>query len=514
MEQQYSSVKSRWLKLDGDRSSVLARARECSALTIPSLLPPLGHTEGNALPTPYQGLGARGVNNLASKLLITLLPPNSPFFRLSVDDFTLEEITRQPGMRAEVEEGLNKIERAVTNEIEVQALRVPSFEALKHLIVTGNVLEYLPDSGGMKVYRLDQYCVKRDPMGKVMEIIIREEVYASSLPEAVKAEVTAAAADPDKTSELFTYVRFNPETKLWEVRQEVGGGIVIPDSEGTYPEQESPWIPLRWTAIANEDYGRGLVEEYLGDLKSLEALTQAIVEGSAAAAKVLFLVDPNGTTRAKKIAKAKSGDIVDGNAKDVSTLQMDKFADFQVALQTAQKIENRLAQAFLLMSAIQRDAERVTAEEIRNMVKELEDSLGGVYSVLSQEKQLPLVRRLMAQMSKKKKLPKLPQEIIQPMVVTGLEALGRGNDLNKLILFIQQLAQVPEAIQYLNIGDFVKRVGTALGIDMSGLIKSAEEIVRLQQQATLMNMGQATLPGVAKEVAKGMMAQPAPNPQS
>ena len=42
--------------------------------------------------------------------------------------------------------------------------------------------------------------------------------------------------------------------------------------------------------VDGEDYGRGRVEEFLGDLQSLESLTQAITEGSAAAAKVVFLV--------------------------------------------------------------------------------------------------------------------------------------------------------------------------------------------------------------------------------
>ena len=42
--------------------------------------------------------------------------------------------------------------------------------------------------------------------------------------------------------------------------------------------------------VDGESYGRGRVEEFIGDLKSLEALSQALVEGSAAAAKVVFTV--------------------------------------------------------------------------------------------------------------------------------------------------------------------------------------------------------------------------------
>lgn len=48
----------------------------------------------------------------------------------------------------------------------------------------------------------------------------------------------------------------------------------------------------------------------------------------------------------------------------------------------------------LLNSAVQRNGERVTAEEIRYVAGELEDTLGGVYSLLSQELQLSLIRRV------------------------------------------------------------------------------------------------------------------------
>ena len=57
--------------------------------------------------------------------------------------------------------------------------------------------------------------------------------------------------------------------------------------------------------VDGEDYGRSYVEEYLGDLVSLEGLTKAIVEGASASAKTLFMVSPNGTTRAKALAESE-----------------------------------------------------------------------------------------------------------------------------------------------------------------------------------------------------------------
>jgi hypothetical protein len=289
---------------------------------------------------------------------------------------------------------------------------------------------------------------------------------------------------------------------------------------------KNPFIALRFSRVDGESYGRGLVEEYLGDLKSLEALTQAIVEGSAAAAKVLFLVRPNGTTRIKTVADAPSGAIVQGDAQDVSTLQVQKFNDFRVAQETAQKIQDRLAAAFLLNSSVQRNAERVTAEEIRFMAQELESTLGGVYSVLSQEFQLPLINILLARMVKQKKMPKFPKEAVKPQIVTGMEALGRGQDLNKLSQFLEYLAPLgPEVLaQKLNIDDYMDRLGASLGIDTGGLIKTDEQIQQEQaeaQQAQQEQMEKAqqaqtqadVIKGATPNMVKGMNDQMANNPE-
>lgn len=498
----------KYSKLETARRTFLDRARECAELTIPSLMPKDGHSSASRLPTPWQGIGARGVNNLASKLLLALLPPNAPFFRLAIDDFTLEKLTQQEGMRAKVEEGLNRIERSVMNEIETNAIRVGGFEALKQLLVTGNVLVYLPKEGGVRVFRMDRFVVKRDPMGNVLEIITKESVAPEALPSEIKELIaTEDKEQSDKSVDMYTHIY--REDNQWYVYQEIKGKK-LPGTEGKYPLDKSPWIPIRFTKIDGEDYGRGYVEEYLGDLKSLEGLSQAIVEGSAAAAKILFLVNPNGVTDMAQLAEADNGAFVEGMMTDVNALQLQKFNDFRVALDTVNTINERLSFAFLLNSAVQRSGERVTAEEIRYMANELESALGGIYSILSQEFQLPLVKRIMFQMERSKRLPVLPEGTVQPVIVTGMEALGRGNDLSKLQMFFQAAAQIAQLPPEINKGDALTRTGSALGIDMKGLVKSPEELQAEQQAAQQQQMMQMAMEkGIGPAVQAGgrMMEQ-------
>ncbi|WP_043879576.1 portal protein [Azorhizobium caulinodans] len=492
-----TTAAGRYTQLATIRSPYLERARDCATLTIPSLMPRAGHGAANDLPTPFQGMGARGVNNLGSKLLLALMPPNQPFFRLMLDDFALQELTGQDGMRTEVEKALGQIERAVQTEVETGAIRVSAFEALKQLLVAGNVLLYVQPTGGVKVYRLDRYVVKRDPSGNVLEIVIHERVSPLALPEELQRKLGEQRKGVQDTIDLYTWIR--RESGKFVVHQEVKGEKV-PGTDGEWPTDKAPFIALRWAKIDGEDYGRGHVEEYIGDLRSLEALTRAIVEGAAAAAKVLFLVNPNGVTNERTISEAPNMAVRSGNKEDVNVLQVEKFNDFRVALETVGRLEIRLSQAFLLTSSIQRDAERVTAEEIRVMAGELEDALGGVYSILAQEFQLPLVRRLIFQMEQDERLPSLPPDLVKPSIITGMEALGRGHDLNRLMMFAKVVNDLlgPGALpSYADARKLIERAGVALSVDTSDILKSDEQLqaeqMQAQQQALLQSLGAEVL---------------------
>ena len=247
-----------------------------------------------------------------------------------------------------------------------------------------------------------------------------------------------------------------------------------------------PYQCLRMVRIDSEDYGRGYVEEFIGDLKSLEGLSQALVESAAASSKVVFMIRPNSVTKKRDLALTRNGDIITGSKDDVTVLQTDKQYDLRVVQESIKALEERLAYAFLLHTAVQRDAERVTAQEIRYMAEQLETAMGGIYSLLSLEFQLPLVKLLMKRMSQTKEIPSLPKNSVKPTIITGIEALGRGNDLQKLREFVGEfvsLAQVnPAIIQTLNPSDLIKRIATGLGIETEGLIKSEEQLMQEQQQ--------------------------------
>lgn len=506
-------IASRWENLKRNRDSVLERARSCSKLTIPHLLPPEGTTQKDDLPTPYQGLGARAVNNLSSKLLLALFPPSSKFFRLSISETAIKEMQES---RGDIEESLLELERIIQHDIDASNLRTESFEALKHLVVVGNILIHMPPEGGIKLFRLDQYVVRRDPMGNVLEILVKELLDPSTL----SSEARNAADVPEDSTEKEPVAVY---THIWRVDEEgdakfkikqVVNDQKLPDSEGDYPKDRLPWLPLRFSVVTGEDYGRGLVEEHLGDFRTLEKLTKAMTDGAQAAARILYFRNPNSAVRKKDMIEAENGEVIDGNAEDIDTLQLDKYTDLQFAQNLAVEIRSRLSEAFLLSSTVRRDAERVTAEEIRYMASELEDALGGVYSVLSQEYQLPIIKREINNLERKGKLPDLPDDLVSPVITTGLQALGRGHDLENLNQFIKNLVEVmgPEqAIKFIHMDEMISRYAVALGVDTQGLIKTKEQLQQEQRQQAQAQAMQDMGPEALKQaMAQGGQGPPQP----
>lgn len=475
---------ARYQRLVTSRDAYLQRARDCSKVTIPTLIPDAGEKDRGTLKTPYQSLGARGVNYLASKLLITLFPPNSAFFKLEIDDLVLRATEGGPEIKAEFDSALVNVEHAVMTAMETANGRASMHEAFKHLLVGGNVLLYVAEEG-FRVIHLNRYALCRDPMGHVIEIVVEEEVYPEVLPadflESIDADDDSEGYSSEKTLKLYTHIEYENDKVHW---YQEAKGKEIPGTHGMCDTDVSPWIPLRFNRVDGEEYGRGYVEEYYGDLLALEALYQAVLEGSAAAAKILFLVNPNGTTRPRTLANAANGSIIQGNATDVTVIQSQKAQDLSIANSVIDRIEGRLQFAFLLNTAIQRPGERVTAQEIRYMSQELEAGIGGLYSILTQELQLPLVRRLMHVMRKQRKLPAFPKgdggkALVNPKPVTGLEAIGRGDDRNKLVDFITTVGQVlgPDVLQkYINVDEALRRLANSESIDTTNLVKTKEQL--------------------------------------
>ena len=470
------NAKSRYDALTSDRQHFLDIAVQCSELTLPYLI-----QRDEIRPTfkqliqPWQAVGAKGVVTLASKLMLALLPPQTTFFKLQLRDDKLG--TELPAeMRSELDLNFAKIERMVMDSIAASSDRVVVHQALKHLVVGGNALIYM-GKDGLKHYPLNRYVVERDGNGHVIEIVTKELINKKLLPKNLVDEkmtngVVGSSLHGDDV-EIYTHVKLDNNRWVW---YQEAMDKRVPGSEGKAPKNASPWLVLRFNTVDGEGYGRGRCEEFLGDLKSLNALSQSIVEGAAAAAKVVFVVSPSSTTKPSTIAQAGNGAIVQGRPEDIGVIQVGKTADFNTAMVMMQQLERRLSEAFLILNV--RQSERTTAEEVRLTQLELEQQLGGLFSLLTNEFLVPYLDRKLLVLQRSGELPKIPKDLVNPTIVAGINALGRGQDRESLTTFIGTIAQTlgPEALmKYLNPDEAIKRLAAAQGIDVLNLVKSMED---------------------------------------
>ena len=105
------NARTRYDYLASDRSQFLEEARQASELTLPYLI--RGHEEYmtgmKQLKTPYQSVGAKGCVTLASKLMLALLPVQTSFFKLQLDESQLGNDFR-PEMKSALDLSFAKVE--------------------------------------------------------------------------------------------------------------------------------------------------------------------------------------------------------------------------------------------------------------------------------------------------------------------------------------------------------------------------------------------------------------------
>lgn len=499
------------------RQPYLDRARECSEVTIPHLFPPEHYGDSDALLAPDSSLPARGVSNISSKLMLTILPPNSPFYKYEINPKDIPAPTGDQQQDNEIEKQkasldliLSRMEQITMSDIEGSRDRTTFVEGMKHNIVGGNVLFHDDDDEGLRMFRLDSYVVRREYYGKPIEIITKENVSEESLSDdLLKLIEEKRSPEQDKeqsnTGEkpLYLYTHLTRQGETWRVYQEIES-VRVPGSEGTYKHNNLPYYPLRFFKEDGRDYSRSFIEDHFGDITTFQELTRSMKEVASESSRILHLVRPGAATDVEEFQDAETGDFIVAEAEDILPYQLNKFADMQSTVFMLQELKKELQYTFLLNSAIQRDAERVTATEIQYIAQEIETSLGGYYSVLAQEFQAPYIKRKYHKLKKAGVFPEMPKDSIMTKIVTGVEALGRGQDLQKLDTFWNIPPNIPAEmlIPYINIGEYLKR--REAGAGLFGLVKTEEEVQQIQQQQMQQQMMQQVAPEIVKQASTVM----------
>ena len=162
-----------------------------------------------------------------------------------------------------------------------------------------------------------------------------------------------------------------------------------------------------------------------------------------------------------------------------------------------------------------RNAERVTAEEVRLTQLELEQSLGGLFSLLTVEFLVPYLNRTLLILQRSNQIPRLPKAVVRPKIVAGINSLGRGQDNESLTRFMGTVAQTlgPEAlVKFVNPSEAIQRLAAAQGIDVLNLIRTPEEL-QAEQEKLMQMKAQQSLVDQTGQLAGTPLMDPQKNPQ-
>lgn len=474
-----------WGRLAGERSTMLRRFEKYAGFTLPRLMVGDGYDPySEELRHDWQSVGAQAVNFLVNKLVLTLFAPSRPFIRLEVPaEWKAKFLAENPDFQEkDLTEMLAAGERRVTGELDkMEGFRPKLYTLLAHLVTFGNVLTYLPEDKDevMAVYSVKRWVLRRTGTGEVKCLIIREEMKFDELkPEVqqeVKAQADAKRYQPNSKVAYFRMITRNDKGG-YELKQFVDGTRLGEDFDGAWEsEKELPYRVLTWNREEENPYGTGHVEDYSGDFSTLSTLSEAEVVGAVLASEYRWLLDPNGQTRAEQLEDSKNGAVLAGREGDLALITSDKSGAVQAVSGVAQDRVRRIGQGFLLNTAVTRDAERVTAEEIRMQATELETGLGGAYSRIALELQGPIARWLL----KRLKLS-LSNTQLEVTVITGLDALSRSGDLDNLraalqdVAGLQNLTAGPLAAE-LEFGPILSTIFTGHGLAAGTFVKSAQK---------------------------------------
>ena len=465
----------RFRLMDSLRTSKLERARYCSSLTVPSVLPPEGWNEQSQLPQPYSSVAARGVTAMASRMLSALLPLNdSPFFKFELSSGMSPDL--------DIEAYLNNLSYQVYTKISSGNLRESIYQILQHLIVTGDVMVILEDDMNIRTIRIDRYVTRRDVNGEIEEVIYKEYETIPEEEDSMDVLFGSSLDSENRPGYKAIYTRIVKKEDKWISISQDSEGNQTNKGEFTVPN----FIVLRWAGIPGENYGRSHCEDLIGDIKALEGFTEGLVNGIIASSTFWMAVDPTGMAEVDDINGTPTGGWINARPNEVHVVSPATTMNPQInhTQNGVEILRREIGRAFLLDSASIPQGERVTATAVRMIGQELEHVLGGAFSAIARDLMQPLVSRTVFLMTADGEVDQRleamfskEEGLINVDIVTGLQALSRDSDLQKLMQMGEMVRNLPEpAAMMFRWDSYGRALITALGFNADTWVKSEEEV--------------------------------------
>lgn len=516
------SSRDRYQQLTVDRQQALDKARRASKVTVYELIPEVDDpTPSNTFKNSYSSFGNDAVGSLTTKILYSVLPASQQFFRKEIQstDFTeaeqaqLQQVIDGSGtLEEKIKRVLISNSKKIQNYFEEKGIRSTYNETIMHLIVAGNVVvKFTPE--GARNYNLNNFVIVRDnESNTINELITKEWIFREELAQADREAIdekmggTPDEIDGDSTRyELYTHTQIKDDGN-YTITQEIEGAEIT--RQDNVPQNELPFVAPRLYKNSDTNYGESYVYRFYDDLRDLNNYRRQLIQVTNTMCKIVWLVDPTGRAKPRDLAKKKAGEFAIGKQTDVTPLQINSITQVQVVQNAIDRIEEKLRNNFLMLTV--RNSERTTAEEVRATQEELDQQLGGLFSTLSQELQLPSVQAVES-IVRDNEVGYIELPGTHDRIVTGVEAIGRSQEVVNYRLFISLVAEgaqvKPELLDHVNTEYLAEQILKASGADADAMLPQSEveQMRAARQQAQQQQMLQQQMLQSGGKMAEDVM---------
>ncbi len=511
---EHETIRQQFQRMDGERTYRIRSSEMYAYYTIPSIFPRDDNDDNSQGVGMLDSHGSAVANHFANKLVSTMFSPNRPFFRLSPasDSKTATEIEdaqdndADPDGQAQATALLNgfrtkatRMEKKAVAYLEKISYRTAAVEMAKLIVITGDGVIKNPNDGRTpSVYNMKDYVCLKDNEGQDMILIVVDAkafgAFSHDIQEKLRASTNKTTYLPTTNVSIYTKYELQMDGR-YAITQATDEVDLLHDEEVLVTKEDMPHTHLSWNLHRNENYGRGLVEDFAGSFHMIDAVSRTMAQLTARIASQKILVDPQSGIDVEELNRADSASYVSGRADGISTESLVNTQDILALDQIMEGHKRQISAAFLYGSGTTRQAERVTAEEIRESAAELEIAHGGVYSRFSSDWQQKAANESVKAVSGGP-----ISKDIDTQIVTGMNSLSRQGEMQAVRVWVEDLSllnAVPEDVRaILKPEKFADYTAIQRGVDHGAFVMTDGEIkqkreAEAQQQQQMMAQEQA-----------------------
>ena len=480
--------------------------------------------------------GTDAVRLLSCSVQSSLTPANSMWFNLEVDGFPYEDLDQ------ESKEYLEDSAQYIHTLIHASNYDTEAPEFMRHSVIAGMAGLYMELKDGK--YRFETwplnhlYCQEVlhngyiDTVYRSFDWNVQEAVNEFGLERLPQNMQDAFKNDPYSTKKYRFVVTIRPRMKggkqssgrtqknlPWESLWVAPCGTIVRES-GFH---EMPVVIPRWMRIPDTDYARGPVSDALPDIKSLNAVKEAMHENMAMHISGIFKAKDDGAFNPSKVKIGPRRIVM---VQDMDNLQPLKTGgDIQFAMNEIQGLQGSIRRVLLADQLGPTDKAIQTATEVQTRNNQVRQILGPIFARFQSEFLSPLVERCFGLAMRNGLVGQVPDGLRNRVLnIKYRSPLARSQKLQELEAMDQYLnrliqtaanTQKPELLDRFNFDKAMQKAADLLGVDPEvmnddqAVSKIRNERRKAQQAAQQQAQQQAMAEAVAK-APPAEVREPAP----